>query len=347
MQSRMILPVAVLVSATAPAAETHWVQLPPIPDQLGVAGSFAGVCDGRLLVAGGANFPDKKPWEGGKKVWHETVFTLDEPGGKWVVAGALPRPLGYGVSVTHRDGIICVGGSDATRHYADAFRLDVKAGRLVTTPLPSLPHPLANACGALLGETLYVAGGQESADAADALKSCFALDLAAAKPEWRKIDDLPGAGRILSVAAACDGAFWVIGGAALVSRPDGKVERQYLTDAYRYDPSTGWRRVADLPEPVVAAPSPAGTRASGPVIFGGDNGKQVGIAPQQHRGFSRRVLRYDLSKGEWRADADGELPAPRVTTPLVQWRGMWVIPSGEATPGVRSPQVWAASGDQR
>ena len=42
--------------------------------------AVAGVSGGALLVAGGANFPDKKPWQGGTKVWYDTVFVLDEPG---------------------------------------------------------------------------------------------------------------------------------------------------------------------------------------------------------------------------------------------------------------------------
>ncbi len=31
-------------------------------------------------------------------------------------------------------------------------------------PLPSLPITIANACGAIVGDTLYVAGGQQHAD---------------------------------------------------------------------------------------------------------------------------------------------------------------------------------------
>ena len=53
---------------------SKWEKLPPLPDALGVAAPFAGVSGGALLVAGGANFPDKMPWEGGKKVWHDRVW---------------------------------------------------------------------------------------------------------------------------------------------------------------------------------------------------------------------------------------------------------------------------------
>jgi N-acetylneuraminic acid mutarotase len=158
---RTLLLLGLLVPGTGVVAG-EWKRLPNIPDREGFAGSFAGVSGGVLLVAGGANFPDRKPWEGGKKVWYDTIFVLDRPDGEWKAAGKLPRRLGYGVAVAYRTGVVCVGGSDADRHYADAFRLEWKDGKVGTTPLPSLPMPIANACGALLGDTLYVAGARRS-----------------------------------------------------------------------------------------------------------------------------------------------------------------------------------------
>ena len=116
------------VAFASPAGAGEWERLAPLPDQHGVAGPFAGASHGALIVAGGANFPDKKPWDGGRKVWSDAVYVLDKPNGRWAVAGTLPRPLGYGVSVTHNNGVVCVGGSDADRHYADVFRLADQAG---------------------------------------------------------------------------------------------------------------------------------------------------------------------------------------------------------------------------
>lgn len=309
--------------------------LPPLPDKEGFAGPFAGVSNGALLVGGGANFPEKKPWDGGKKVWYDTVFVLEKPSGSWTVAGKLPRPLGYGVSVTHGTGVVCVGGGDAERHYSTAFRLDWKVGKLITTDLPPLPKPLANGCGALVGDTLYVAGGQAKLEDPVLSKVTYRIDLAAAEPKWVETEACPGGGRMLAVAAGFDGAFWLVGGVDLVAGASGKAERKYLKDAYRYDPGKGWKRIADLPRPVAAAPSPAATDATGYFVLGGDDGTQVGVAPDKHRGFTKTVLHYHPKDDKW-VEA-GEVAAPRVTVPCVPWGTTWVVPGGEVRPGIRSP----------
>lgn len=323
----------------------EWKRLPSLPDEHGVAGAFAGMSGGALIVAGGANFPDKKPWEGGNKVWHDTVYVLERPDGEWRVAGKLPRPVGYGVSVTHGAGVVCVGGSDAKRHYANAFRLAWNAGKLTMTELPSLPTPLANACGALVGDTLYVAGGQELPDSRAALKAVWSIELTASSPAWRRLPDLPGPGRILAVAASAGESFFVAGGAELREGENGVPMRAYLRDAWRYRPQEGWEQVADTPFPSAAPPSPAPADDRGFYVLGGDDGSQVGVAPEAHEGFRKNILRYDLADDRW--TNVGESPAARVTVPCVFGFGAWIVPSGEARPGIRSPEVWSFSPEDR
>ncbi len=334
----MRLLIIAAVAATLVSCTDRWTQLPSIPDKEGFAGPFVGTSNGALLIAGGANFPDKKPWEGGKKVWYDTVFVLEPAGKEWKVAGKQPMALAYGVSVTQGDSVVCVGGSDAARHYSDAYRLEWKDHTLVTVQLPSLPMALANTCGALVGETLYLAGGQESPEAGVTSKAAWRIDLSSRAPAWERIDDCPGSGRMLAVATSFDGAFWMMGGVDLVRNSSGQSERCYLKDAYRYDEGKGWSRVVDLPRPVVGAPSPAPADARGFYVFGGDDGSQVGTPPDQHVGFSKHILCYDKHAANW--VEVGESPAPRVTVPLVVWNGAWVVVSGEARPGVRSPEVW-------
>jgi N-acetylneuraminate epimerase len=311
--------------------------LPPLQVKEGFAGTFAGVSGGAMLVCGGANFPDKKPWEGGVKVWTDAVYVLDKPTGQWAVAGKLPRPLGYGVSVAHAGGVVCVGGSNAKGHHADAFMLKWNAGRLTTTELPPLPKAVANGCGALVGDVLYVAGGIEAPDAKTASADVCRIDLSTKAPKWETVPDFPGGGRMLASAAGFDGAFWLVGGVELVRGKDDKPDRTYLTDAYRYDAKAGWKRIADLPHAVAAAPSPMPTDSSGFFVVGCDDGKQWATAPEKHRGFNPTVLKYNTKADQW--GTAGEVRAPRVTVPCVRWADAWVLPSGEVRPGVRSPDV--------
>jgi N-acetylneuraminic acid mutarotase len=329
--------IALFVSVSA---RGDWRKLAPIPDDVGVAGAFAGVSGGALIVAGGANFPGKKPWEGGEKVWHDAVYALERPDGRWRVAGRLPRPLGYGVCVTQGGGVVCAGGTDAKGHHADAFRLTWAEGKLAVTALPALPEPVANAAGAVLGDVLYVAGGIDRPESVAARRAAYRLDLSKADAKWEAIEPIPGAGRMLSVAAVIDRAIWLIGGVELSAGEDGKPRRKYLNEALRYRPGKGWERMADLPRAVAAAPSPAMTEPGAIHVFGGDDGANVAFTPiERHPGFPKAELRFDLAKGTW---AEGEaIGAAHVTTPLVHWGDLWVVASGEVRPGVRSAEVWA------
>jgi N-acetylneuraminic acid mutarotase len=327
-------------SSTVPAAgHLQWSKLPPIPDREGFAGPFAGVSGGALIVAGGANFPGKKPWEGGTKVWHDKVFVLEEADGQWREAGRLPAPIGYGVSLPTRDGVLCIGGSDAVKHFSDVFTLEWRGGKLHRQPLARLPQPVANACGAVVDGTAYLAGGLATPSATNALDSFYALNPRRRGDRWASLQRWPGPARMLAVAGVNDGVFFLFGGAALKAGADGKPERVWLRDAYRFRPGEGWRRIADLPRAAVAAPSPAPVVNGKLLVIGGDDGAQVNTPPTEHKGFPRTILAYDPQKDSW--ETWGEAPFSLVTTPAVEWRGRVVIPGGEARPGVRSTEVWS------
>lgn len=327
------------LSADITASDLRWSQLPALPGHLGVAGAFAGVCDGKLIVAGGANFPDKMPWDGGKKVWHDTIYALDATNGQWRVVGKLPRPLGYGVSLTTARGVLCIGGSDAERHHADVFLLTCPRGKVKVTPLPPLPVALANGAGALVGHVAYVTAGSDQPGEQVAINRFFALDLKERKPAWRELPPCPGEARILPAAAADGDAFYLAGGAALRA-VDGKVKRVYLHNAWKFTPAKNWERLPDLPRPSVAAPSPAPVIDSTLLLVGGDDGSLAGFQPvEQHPGFPKAAQALDLRTEKW-TQFDG-VPAARATLPVVEWNGLFVLPSGEARPGVRSPEVWA------
>ena len=147
----------------------------------------------------------------------------------------------------------------------------------------------------------------------------------------------PDAGR----AAVQDNSFFLIGGTDLMADASGKPVRRYLSDAYRYKHGQGWKRIADLPRPSVAAPSPAPVIGQSRfLILGGDDGSLVDFKPpERHPGFPKNILAYDTTVGTWKSI--GEMPAAHVTTNLTLWNGRFVMPTGEVRPGVRSPDVWA------
>lgn len=332
--------------AAATSEVLAWNKLPNLPDKEGFASMFAGVHNDTLIVAGGANFPDKKPWEGGTKVWYDTVYALQKPNGEWKVIGKLPMPLGYGVSISTKEGVICIGGSDAYGHHAEVFRLEYVNGALKTTELPSLPKPCANMSGALLKNTIYVAGGIETPGSTEALKTLWALDLTKIEAGWQELEALPGTGRMLATAGVQDGSVFLFSGAGLKADAEGKPAREWLRDAYRYTPGKGWKRIADLPRVSVAAPSPApAVGQSHLLVMGGDDGAQVKATPEEHKGFPRDILAYHTITDTW--TTRGEVPFSKVTVPVTEWNGQFVVISGERQPGIRSPEVWSGEVIQR
>src|SRR6476620_4440358 len=87
-------------------------EFPGLPDTEGMAGMFAGQSNGKLFCMGGANFPNKKPWEGGKKTWYDDIYMLTDKN-TWVkLDQKLPARLAYGIAVEYKDEIILVGGND-------------------------------------------------------------------------------------------------------------------------------------------------------------------------------------------------------------------------------------------
>jgi len=337
----LVLLVCVICSGRA-AGFYNWSSLPDLPEPLGVAGPFAGLSNGALLVAGGAHF-EVPPFEGGSKVWLDRVYVLPAPGSHWREAGRLRHPWAYGASVSTPEGVVLIGGSGAGRHYSDVVRLRWDGTRLLTERLPDLPANCANTGAALLDGTVYVAGGQEAPDSTGALHTFWSLDLGSPGAQWQELDPWPGPARILPVVAAQDGAVFLISGAELLAGPDGAPTRRFLADAYRYRPADGWKQVASAPRPAVAAPAIAEGQTH-IMIFGGDDGENFfrqAELRENHPGFSREILAYHTVTDTW--TTTGEMPFSHVTTTALRWNGSVVIASGEDRPGHRSPGVFAGA----
>lgn len=361
---RPIRLVAFFLPVFAAAAEPRFSALPPLPPapgqvrQAGQAAPFAGVHGGALIVGGGANFPQTMPWDGGAKIWWDDVFVLERGAEAWLARKdlKLPRPLAYGFSFSTPEGIVNVGGCDATQCYADVFQLawDARRKELTTTALPPLPAPLAFMAGAQSGSMIYVLGGQHEMKPGAPTRTFWALDLAkrgtVAEFKWQELPAWPGPPRIVPVAAAAGGKVFLFSG----REPQPGRAARILADAFAYDPAArAWRAVAAPPRAAMAAA--AAVVGEEIWIFGGDDGKifsqleafDLGLsAPaaakrkmlETHPGFARDILAYDPRRDTWRTVALAPEPLP-VTTLAVPWGGAVVLPSGEVRPGVRTTAV--------
>jgi solute:Na+ symporter, SSS family len=349
-----------LGGSSVPGQDTNRLsirQLHQLPQSVGVAGPFCGLVDDQLVVAGGANFPLAMPWEGGEKVWHDDLYLLDSPTGNWKVGPRLPQALGYGVSITIPQGMLLIGGSNATKHFANVYLLEKKQTDFRFRELAPLPTPLANTSGALIANQVIVVGGAGEPGEQSASNRVFSLDLGSDKNrnldgQWTELEPLPGPGRLLVGIAALGDQLYVFGGAAIVE-VDGKPRRLYLKNGFRRAirvdgrRKSSWQPMADLPFPLVATPTPS--PAIGPnhfLVCGGDDGRHVGFEPvSDHPGFNGTCWVYHSVTNTWAES--GRLEAPAVTTQIVPWYGDFVIPSGEVRPGVRTAAVTSLSLHQK
>ncbi|MBP8129955.1 MAG: sodium/solute symporter [Candidatus Hydrogenedentes bacterium] len=367
MQRHLSAPAAFLVALLLPlgaqAVQLQWEELPPLPNADGVAGPFAGVHGDALIVAGGANFP-KPVWES-DKVWHDAIHVLVKAtrDGKtvyrWVSGGRLQRPIAYGASVSSGLGVVCMGGNDAARTYADVFllRWDQERESVEQVPLPDLPRPCTQSSAAIIGDTVYLAGGTTELGLETAQSNFWSLDLSRLESGyaiWEQLPSWPGPSRALAIAVAqSDGVsdcFYLFSG----RRMNKKGDTEFLTDVYefapaRYHPGRGtdpWRRRADVPRCVMAGTGIA-LGQSHIVVLGGADERlffEVDTLKDAHPGFPKEALAYHTITGTW--TSAGAMPANHVTTTAVLWGGDVVndpiiIPSGEIRPRIRSPKIWA------
>lgn len=346
-----VIMLLMLIGYTAVAQTASWKSLPALPDSLGLAGAFVGTIEESLIVAGGTNFPAKSALAGGQKVWHTDVYRLVTPEGSWRRIGALPQALAYGVSVATERGLLCLGGVDSLQQIShQAVLLTLEHDTLAVASLPDLPFPVAYACGALVGETVYLAGGVSP----DTLTQPVFLSLDLSQPStafaWQPLPAWPGPDRAYAVAGSYQNTFLLAGGRLDTGEGDQK-SRTYLTDAYAYTASTGWKRLPDVPRSVAHAPTLVMDDRW--YILGGVEGRftrQEALAlGEDHPGWATNIMAFDLPEKAWEmagpmvknpAHAPTEYWAP-INTTAVRWQDRILIPSGELHPGVRTPLVYS------
>lgn len=317
-------------------SELEWKRLAELPDAEGWAGMFAGVSNGVLIVGGGANFPEKPLWEGGPKRWTDRLFIMEPGHPGWRDATPLPKPLGYGATASLPQGMMIIGGSNAGGALADCYMLTYADGDVACRPVAPLPTALTGHAAAVMGGRVYVTGGSVAVGEQDAESRMWIYDPAA--DSWSEGAALPARGRFLHQMATIGHSIYVLGGIGIVEGENGRMAREMLTEAWCFNESAGWRRLAHLPHFCGAAPTPAPVIDGRIYLLGGDDATVKGYTPANHPGFHNQSLCYNPANDSWH-DA-GEVAAARAVLPCAMWNGLAVIVNGEQRPGKRSNEVW-------
>lgn len=346
-----------------------WQKAGQLPDAQGkanpgVAGAFVGVDNEVLIVAGGANFPDKVPWAGGKKVFQQDIFVFkkkDDVLQSVPVSMKLPQAVAYGSSVSTPGGLVCAGGEHEGGTLRSVFRLSWNPEKqtLEIQSLPDLPQPVSNALLATTKGRLYLAGGERDGQT---LADFITLDLNNLAAGWRKLPDLP-----LAVSHAMGGiqsngdgdSFFIFGGRSR----NANAPSTFHTEGFAFDiKKQTWHSHQPLPGAGLSAGTGLAVGSTYLLVVSGDEGStfrqvenlslQLAASPDSdtltaqrsqllngHPGFGRSVLFYNTITDRW-TRLDDFPGAGQVTTTAVRWGHEIYLPSGEIKAGVRTPEIW-------
>ena len=245
----------------------EWDRLSDLPDREGFAGVFSGKVSAGdeefLVVAGGANFPSGRPWEGGKKVYYDDVFVLPlKDGGEWRRSEAkLPKKIGYGMSVSLADGRCWfMGGKNDAGCVSEILVVKMVGGGLEIQEGRSLPVVIAEGVSGVIGDEVFVGAG---ANGERVGRMMYRLDASSNQADWDQVGWPEGArGRMYAVSGVKGSKFYLFGGRDLAEGEEEKENRisglDWLKDCWELNVETGnWKRLADMPEARSAAPSMA------------------------------------------------------------------------------------------
>ncbi len=349
-----------------------WSNLPQLSDKdfpdnhPGLAGALIGFSNDNLLIAGGSNFLDALPWNGGTKSYHKAIYTYNtavkgSSWKKWNVV--LPQNLGYSACVTVGNQIISVGGENETGKVNNVYSIEV-GDTLTINELLAFPVKITNASTANINRQIYVVGGITDNETSSKL---YRLDLKQTDKGWEALQDIPKAFANGVVVAQNDGneeAIYVLGGR------DKKGElTTFFDDVWKYLPSkNSWELVSAISNGNATIPLAAGVGAAYGnqhiLLFSGDDGEKynktegfINAANKEedlekkaqinkakiehltsHPGFSKDVLAFNTIDKKWQKIGEIPQPAP-VTTVLVKNNDTFFIANGEIKPGIRTPQV--------
>lgn len=335
---------------------------------LGVAGPVTGVHGKMMFVAGGANFQDSMPWQGGKKKYYNRIDVFTKTFNHLVpVAGnfTLPDKIAYAANCSTPNGILYAGGENESGISDKTILLkwDDATKSVVAEQLPVLPVAVSNAAATSHNNIVFIAGGESREGVSD---KCWSIDLNNSATGWKELPQLPkpvSHAVFVPIKSAGVLKLYLVGGRRKTT--------QGISELYNsvFELSIGqnqWKELPPLPY-ALSAGTGVVTGSTGIILFGGDRGttfskvesylsaiskatneteKQELIQQKNqllvaHPGFSKQILLYNITTGKTKTTGTIPYPVP-VTTTAFWWGNVVMIPSGEIKAGVRTPQILMA-----
>ncbi len=216
------------------------------PISKGLNGSFVGTHNNVLIVAGGANFPEKEVWNGGKKQFYQFIYVLEKKEGKsvWHKSDVkLPKAVANGASITTSQGVLCIGGNNSKETFSDVFLIkwNKTSKKIEIESLNSMPIPLSKMGASKVDNIVYLVGGQESNTGKTTQNFLsFNLNSTIDSPAytWKKRTDFPGTHRMQAVVVGQSNGhqdcLYVMSG--LSYDPAAEKTLVMLSDVYEFDP---------------------------------------------------------------------------------------------------------------
>lgn len=342
----------------------NWECIGSLPAQLGfeenigTAGMLSGVINGKLVVAGGANFPYESALNRGEKIIHRDIYLFDEENGRLRIIDQrqFDYPIAYGASCVVDDILYFIVNNPSHKYESDIIAVKEEDSKLSISVVGSIPMKIENIVMESIGGKLYFGVGSISGEHSNRFYS-YDIELG----NISELESFPGYPRSQCVSSLLlndDGEEHIVvfGGGS---------NEAYL-DGFSYDVSTNtWNTLSDiLIEGEGVSVLGAGyTRVSDSelLIVGGFN-KQLwkeacynlsnlkgdehtryrnnyfSMDPEEY-GWNKKILVYNFKDDTWRSLGEIQFNPPCGNSLLINNNRIYSI-MGEIKPGIRTPDIY-------
>lgn len=311
--------------------------IPEMPGA-GVSAHYAAELGGKVIVAGGCNFPDKPPYEGGSKAFYDDILLLDSD--SWEKIGALPCASAYGAYASDGKALYIAGGADGNGAQDNFIAITLDGRKPEIKRLPSLPKGIQQGAASFDDGKIYVAGGfGPDGPNKDVLRYDTSQEV------WDIVATVPQ-NLVQPVMTVHGGVIYIWGG----YDPEA---RKSVTCGFRFKDGI-WSTIPGAPDGGTLVGSASVKKGHLLYITGGVNSGIFDHAltlgpeetavyqsqPVEYYRFREKVFRFDLKSETW-SDAGTWHDSARAGASLIFKNGQLISMGGEIKACVRDPRSFS------